>query len=63
MDGEPADENFPYYVHPRRADAQVVKLPKRAPTTLLAPRIPNGVPLVLDIMPKLAKLKFEYFDT
>ena len=32
-------------------------------TTLVVPQIPDNIPLLMDIMRKLAKLKFEDFDT
>ena len=38
-------------------------LPKKEVTTLVVPQIPDNVPLLMDIMPKLAKLKFEDFNT
>ena len=62
-DAQEEDENFPYYVRPRRADAPKVDLPRKVNTTLVAPQIPNNVPLLMEIMPKLDKLKFEDFDT
>ena len=55
--------NFPHYVRPRRVDAQKVTLLKKAVTTLVAPQILDNVPLLMDIMPKLDKLKFKDIDT
>ena len=52
------DEKFPHYVQPGRADAEEVVLPKKSTTVLLAPRIPENVSLLMDIMPKLAKFNF-----
>ena len=60
---EEEDENFSYYVLLMRADALKVDLPKKANTILVVLRIPDNVPLLMDIMPKLATLKFEEFDT
>ena len=57
--GQEDDETFPHYSRPRRADVEEVKLPKKANTILIAPRIPENVPLLVDIMSKSVKLKFE----
>ena len=56
---EEEDENFLHYVLLRRANTPRVELPKKANTTLVALEILDNVPLLLDIMPKLAKMKFK----
>ena len=60
---EDDDKDFPHYIRPRRADAEEVELQKKANTILIAPRILENVPLPMDIMPKIVKFTFEYFDT
>ena len=57
------DSNFPHYIRPRRTYVKERALPKKAVTTLVAPRIPIDAPLLKDILPELARLKFQEFDT
>ena len=57
------DENFLHYVWTRRADAEEVVLPKKSTTELLAPRIPENVPLLMDIMSNLVNLNLKDFNT
>ena len=57
------DEKFPHYICPRRADAKKVELPKKANTILVAPRIPQNVLLLMNIMSNIVKLTIEDFDT
>ena len=57
------EEDFPHYVQPRRADVEEVTLPKKASTFLVSPWIPNYVPLLMNLMPKISRLAFEYIDT
>ena len=57
------DEKSPHYVWPRRAEAELVALPMKANSFLVAPHIPRRVPLLMDIMPKPLKLKFKDFDS
>ena len=52
------DPNFPHYIQPRRTDVEERALPKKVVTTLVAPRIPISIPLLKDILPELARLKF-----
>ena len=54
---------LPPSVHPRRAEAPKVKLLMKAHSSLVAPQIPVGVPLLMNIVPKLVKLQFEDNDT
>ena len=63
MEVERVDLNFPHYIQLRRTDAKERDLPKKEVTSLVAPRIPIGVPFLKDILPKLARLKFQDFDT
>ena len=63
LETELIDPNFPHYILPRRTDAREGDLPKKAVTTLVSPRVPLGVTLLQDILPKLARLKFQDFDT
>ena len=63
LDVEEEDANFPYYVLPRIVDAPKVDLPKKVNTNLVSPQILDNVPLLMDKMPKLSKMKFKYFDT
>ena len=51
------------YVQPRRPEALEVKLPARACSSLVETQIPAGVPLLMNIIPKLVRLKFEDNDT
>ena len=57
------EEDFPHYVQPRRADAKEVTLPKKESTFLVSPQIPNDVPLLMNLMPNIYRLEFEYVDT
>ena len=40
----------------------MVDLPKKENTTLVVLQIPDNVPLLMEIMPKLAKMKFKEFN-
>ena len=60
---EHVDPNFPCYIRPRRTDAQEGDLPKKVVTTLVSSRIPSNVTLLKDILPELARLKFQDFDS
>ena len=57
------DPNFPHYIQPRRTNAERGGLLKKEVTTLVSPWIPNNVTLLKDILPDLARLKFQDFDT
>ena len=43
-------------VQPGIDNMQAVQLPKKAHTSLVTPKIPNSMPLFMDIVPNIAKL-------
>ena len=55
--------NFLAYVRPRRLGAVHADHPTKPVTTLIAPRIPVGIPLLKDIVPMLDVLKLQGYDT
>ena len=54
---------LPLYVWPRREEALEVNVSTKACSSLVIPQIPAGVPLLMNIIPKLVKLQFEDTDT
>ena len=54
---------LPQYVRSRREEVLELKLPTKVRSSLATPWIRTGVPLLMDILPKLAKLQFEDVDT
>ena len=62
-EAERFDLNFPRYIRPRRTNAEERALPKKVETTLVASQIPIDIPLLKDILPEFARLKFQDFDS
>ena len=50
LNAEEEEENFSHHVQPSRGDVELVTLPMEALTFLVAPRIPDHIPLLMDIM-------------
>ena len=63
VSAESEEECFLHYVYPRRDDAEEMMLPKKASIILISPQILNDVPLLGNLMPNIASLTFEDFNT
>ena len=62
LNTEEEEEIFPHYARPRRAESELVTLPMKARTILVAPWIPDHVPLFMDIIIKIIQLGSEDYD-
>ena len=51
------------YIPPRRMDVSWVSIPSKGYAALVVPKIPKGMTILHDIVPKLQKLNFEDSET
>ena len=63
LDDVDEDKKFMHYFRLRVPEVNPVALLMKSNTFLVAPPIPEHMPLQMDIIPNVAKLKFEDFDT